>query len=571
MADEIPPLLALNQDEPLIQSYDPNSDVPLPGDPSQSMDPETIIGPNIPESMVVPSMRSGSEPAPILPEEEGHRYWDKETGKSMPIGEARRLGLIDKPAAGPGAPPSMLGERRPYQAATDPSIPQTLNVRGMFGDAPGINLREAQKAAREMEGYEGRLSDSELKIGGLTAEKTALIQQKSTAEQAFDKEQVRIREKAIKAQKEADDLRLQAMETAKADVRSKISGLQDLQDNLLSSKMDPGRFWNDRTTGQKIAIAIGIALSSFGSIMSGGKQPNYALDIIDKAIDRDLDAQKADIDRLGMKINVQQNLIAQTRAVTQDAQAEYSAAKAMAFDQVSAQLDVAALRYKDATAKSRLGLLGNDVATKAEDFRMKTLDHLSSAAARRGGIQLQIATADYEAKKGTWAMEMTALSKMGTPGTMPGQHPDLQWLPGSQGPAKKENAARAAMEWEDGKLLDAAFSNLIALGRASKETMNPVEYAKLKTLAESAASQIQLYVQKVNKLGVPSVFDYKMIESIAPDPTKWNFKTFAGLSIGVLKQSRRMLRNKVLANVRGNILEPKPGSGFPELSPEEEE
>jgi len=127
------------------------------------------------------------------------------------------------------------------------------------------------------------------------------------------------------------------------------------------------------------------------------------------------------------------------------------------------------------------------------------------------------------------------------------------------------------MEWEDGKLLDAAFSNLIALGRASKETMNPVEYAKLKTLAESAASQIQLYVQKVNKLGVPSVFDYKMIESIAPDPTKWNFKTFAGLSIGVLKQSRRMLRNKVLANVRGNILEPKPGSGFPELSPEEEE
>lgn len=558
--DEIPGLLASTEE------YDPSLDTgPLPGDPSQSMSPDAILGPDIPESMVLPG-RYGPPPSPV---EQGHWVYDEKTGRSVPVGDPRAQAVV-APQDQNGPPPAALGAQGAYQIP-DPSIPETLNIRGMFGPPPGINLREAEKTLRDLEGYEKGIAQSEQASGGLLAERTSLVQQQSMAEQALVKEQADIKRKAIDAQREADNLRLKAMEEAKADVRSKISGLQDLQGKLAEAKIDPGRFWAERTTGQKVAIAIGIALSSFGSILSGGKQPNYALDIIDKAIDRDLDAQKADIDRLGMRVNIQQNLIAQTRAIAQDDQAAYAAAKAMALDRVSEQLDLATLRYKDETTKSRLALLGNDIAAKAQDFRMKTLDHLSGAASRRFGAQFQIAQAKHEAARGTWAIQMQLASKMGERrGTMPGQSPELQWLSGSEGPAKKEAAARASKDWESGKALDQSLDALIKLGEA-KSGGNPMEFRRLQKKALAAASQIQLYVQEANDLGVPSLFDYKMITNIAPNPRDWSLDTFTGISVDVLKQTRRMMRQKVLSNVRGANLEPKPGFNFPEMSPEEEE
>lgn len=67
---------------------------------------------------------------------------------------------------------------------------------------------------------------------------------------------------------------------------------ETLRQDILSRKIDPNRMWNDMSTGSKIAAGLGMLFSGLGSGMSG--QPNIAVGFIQKAVDNDIEAQKAD-------------------------------------------------------------------------------------------------------------------------------------------------------------------------------------------------------------------------------------------------------------------------------------
>lgn len=78
--------------------------------------------------------------------------------------------------------------------------------------------------------------------------------------------------------------------------------LIDTEQNALS-EIDPDRFWNNRSTSQKILGAISIGLGAVGGALTktGG---NSALDIINKAIDNDINAQKVNNEqKLALKQN----------------------------------------------------------------------------------------------------------------------------------------------------------------------------------------------------------------------------------------------------------------------------
>lgn len=76
------------------------------------------------------------------------------------------------------------------------------------------------------------------------------------------------------AQKRADDARI--------DMDKKIA-------EFSSKEVDTDRFYKNRSTGQKIAAAIGIALGGLG------RGPNQALQVINDAVDRDIAEQRAEI------------------------------------------------------------------------------------------------------------------------------------------------------------------------------------------------------------------------------------------------------------------------------------
>ena len=73
--------------------------------------------------------------------------------------------------------------------------------------------------------------------------------------------------------------------------RTEITNRLAQHEREVEQAVDPNRFWNSRTTGQKVLAAIAIA---FGGFSRDGQ--NHALKIINKAIANDIAAQKANED-----------------------------------------------------------------------------------------------------------------------------------------------------------------------------------------------------------------------------------------------------------------------------------
>ncbi len=71
---------------------------------------------------------------------------------------------------------------------------------------------------------------------------------------------------------------------------------QSYEDQIKGFHLDPNRYWNSKSTGQKILGAISMAIGGYGSALSG--QPNMAYGIIQRAINSDVESQKFDYNNM---------------------------------------------------------------------------------------------------------------------------------------------------------------------------------------------------------------------------------------------------------------------------------
>jgi hypothetical protein len=69
--------------------------------------------------------------------------------------------------------------------------------------------------------------------------------------------------------------------------------LTQISDAVMNQKIDPNRLWHESSTGGKIAASIGLILGGIGAGLAGG--PNQALAMVNKMVDRDIDAQKSEL------------------------------------------------------------------------------------------------------------------------------------------------------------------------------------------------------------------------------------------------------------------------------------
>lgn len=97
-------------------------------------------------------------------------------------------------------------------------------------------------------------------------------------------------------QKQEDELqafnaKAQENQTAQA---TKINALQQ---DILNNKQDPNRLWNSKSTGEKIGASIAIILGGIGAGLQGPNAKNMALEVINSAIDKDIDAQKSEMNK----------------------------------------------------------------------------------------------------------------------------------------------------------------------------------------------------------------------------------------------------------------------------------
>ncbi len=118
-------------------------------------------------------------------------------------------------------------------------------------------------------------------------------------------------------------------------------------DNMAAMKVDPERFWNNKSTGDKVLTGIGLFLGAFGR---GG---NKAVAVIQNAIDQDIAAQKSNIDTAKGKIAGESGLYSDMLARFKNKSAAADASRAAYLSNAKLQLDQIATKYKNPELKAK--------------------------------------------------------------------------------------------------------------------------------------------------------------------------------------------------------------------------
>jgi hypothetical protein len=119
---------------------------------------------------------------------------------------------------------------------------------------------------------------------------------------------------------------------------------QDLLSKIEGGTIDPNHYMGSMSTGKHISTAIGLILGGMGAGLTGG--PNLAATMLQSNIDRDIDAQKANIGK-----NV--TLYSANLARMQNAREALSATRAQMMDMASLKLKQSAAQSQDPMAKAR--------------------------------------------------------------------------------------------------------------------------------------------------------------------------------------------------------------------------
>lgn len=150
----------------------------------------------------------------------------------------------------------------------------------------------------------GALSDFH-KQNELGAQATEEAQKAVVAESKVRQMQADMSATAIAEHQQAADA---ARATYQAAVEKKQQEIQADTDKFTNTPIDANHFWADKGTGDKVMAGIAIALGALGGALSG-TNGNVGLDIINKAIDRDLKTQELNMQKSGQAITMKRGLL----------------------------------------------------------------------------------------------------------------------------------------------------------------------------------------------------------------------------------------------------------------------
>jgi hypothetical protein len=245
------------------------------------------------------------------------------------------------PAAAP--PPAAGPAPAPMQAPTGPAGPPAPPPTARFvaqagGSSPA---REAELLGPRMR---GALEEQHVAKQAAIDAVAARAQQTSAQEfaVALDQErQARVRQDAAEfvAAERQDELAM-----LQADFDQSVRHLSQM-------KLDPNRGWTNKSAGQKVAGFISIFLGGMLQGMRGG--PNVGLEMINREIDREVDAQKFDFDTAKNVASLKGNAYAMAMQKWQNADAARAVARAAALDAVQAQIGQVSAMWKGADAVNR--------------------------------------------------------------------------------------------------------------------------------------------------------------------------------------------------------------------------
>lgn len=234
------------------------------------------------------------------------------------------------------------------------------------------------------------------------------IQAQAKAQQAAAQQEAILRKQAADAQQIQLQDSQARMQEGRAHAEKQFAKTQESMDKFLNTSVDPDHFWTEKSVGTKIGAAIAIGLGAFGAGLQGSNQ-NQALNIINDAIHRDMEAQKIDIEKKGRVANMNQQLYSDLRAKLHDDHLTDLSYMDASYKNVEQKIAASAAEFKSpqlqAQAQQLLAQVGQKRLQFQEEIKGKVLDNYLKANPQMDSDQLLAAT---QAKQASEAIGVVA-------------------------------------------------------------------------------------------------------------------------------------------------------------------
>lgn len=156
----------------------------------------------------------------------------------------------------------------------------------------------------------------------------------------------------------------------------------NFQQDILNQHIDPNRYMGSKSTISKIGTAIGLIMGGIGGGLSGG--PNQAMQFLNSQIDRDIDAQKAELGKRETLLSANMRQFGNLDAAT-------NMTRMMTSDIIKTQLQQAAAKAQSPIAKANamrvIGQLEQQTAPMA--MQLATRQMLMSGGGNGPGQLMQ--------------------------------------------------------------------------------------------------------------------------------------------------------------------------------------
>ncbi len=130
-------------------------------------------------------------------------------------------------------------------------------------------------------------------------------------------------------------------------------------------KLDPNRIWSNASTGDRLLAGFAMALGAVGQAGAGG--PNMAIEAMDKAINRDIDAQKVNMDKAGKNVELKRTMYQDLRQKFGDDTIARQAVREMTFNKLAADSTAKGLAAQNPIIKANADAAAAALQVKAQE------------------------------------------------------------------------------------------------------------------------------------------------------------------------------------------------------------
>jgi hypothetical protein len=332
-------------------------------------------------------------------------------------------------------------------------------------------------------------------------------------------------------------------ERAREEQQRIVGQIDELSAEIRDFQVDPDRLWKQKGTAAEIGAAIAQALGAFGAGLTGG--PNYAMQIIQTAIDRDIQAQRDDIANKRGSLQDLRGSLDVARTITADEVEQAEVARILSLEAVKARAESLSLRTQSEVVDARKGeLIGQlDAEISMSSARLADLaaDRVTSSTTTRQTPGQQVTVGDLAQRYDTEVLGVE-------------QYDRDRFVPRAGGNAATVDEAKHM------RTQGAEFQKMDDILRELTEFTSKVDPSRLsgadRTRAKSLAQRGQLLLKSdaFFKLGILTDSDIKLLDRISPsDPESifsFNHTRYKTLHEQLQREEQALYRQSGVAPVR---------------------